>query len=253
MAAWFSRSLVFGAGLALAALAPASAAPVVFTGIDAGASSGDPRTNSDAAAANFDAAASGLGTLGIINFESAALGTFTSLAAAPGVTLSGTDYLSGDQSVVNVAQGAPDSLFGYNTTLGGSKFAYINGGTLRFDFADPIVAFGGYFSGIQLGGETIIFSDGSSQTVTLPNPDGGNGGLEIVGFTDIGKLIAAVTIVTPNPSNSNGDFIGFDDVRFVVPGASSASGSVPEPVTLSLFGAGLAGAAALRRRKAAKA
>jgi hypothetical protein len=28
---------------------------------------------------------------------------------------------------------------------------------------------------------------------------------------------------------------------------------VPEPVTLSLFGAGLAGAAALRRRKAKKA
>ena len=56
-----------------------------------------------------------------------------------------------------------------------------------------------------------------------------------------------------NASGYNGDGCTQD---FPICGSNSAKGfliPVPEPVTLSLFGAGLAGAAAIRRRKAKKA
>lgn len=41
------------------------------------------------------------------------------------------------------------------------------------------------------------------------------------------------------------------DIRYVVDGFATAGGGVPEPVTLSLLGAGLAGMGAMRRRKSA--
>jgi hypothetical protein len=41
-------------------------------------------------------------------------------------------------------------------------------------------------------------------------------------------------------------------IRYITSGSASDPVRVPEPLTLSLFGAGLAGAAAMRRRKKAK-
>src|SRR5664279_913967 len=59
-----------------------------YSGFDNGASA-RPLANSDAAAAAFDAAT---GNLPIITFESAPLGSFSSLVVAPGVTLTGAGY-----------------------------------------------------------------------------------------------------------------------------------------------------------------
>jgi hypothetical protein len=87
---------------------------------------------------------------------------------------------------------------------------------------------------VQNAGETITFSDGTSQSVAIPNP-GFDGGTTFVGFTDAGKSIASITI------NVHNDIVGVDDVRYV-------TDPVPEPASLALLGGALAGLALTRRK-----
>jgi hypothetical protein len=197
----------------------ANANPIIFSGVDIGANSTDPRPNSNTAAASFDTAAGALGSTSLINFESAPLGNFNTLVVAPGVTLGGS------QSIRNSPVGTPDRVWGYNTTAGGSQFASLFTGSLTFTFASPIDAFGAYISGVQIDGETITFNDGTSQSIPIPNPGFSNGGVEFLGFTDAGKQFTSVSINVLN------DIVGVDDVRFTVPSA------VPAPIA----GAGLPG------------
>jgi hypothetical protein len=109
------------------------------------------------------------------------------------------------------------------------------GGTATFSFSQGTDGFGAYLSGVQNGGETINFTDGTSQSVAIPNPDF-LGGTDFVGFTDAGKTIASITI------NVNNDIVGVDDVRYI-------TSSVPEPASLALLGGALIGLALTRRRK----
>ena len=230
--------------LAMAAFAlvttRAHAGLTLFTGADDGAGSLATAPNSVAAAANFDAAAAALGTENTITFESSPLGLFSSLALA-GVTLTGTNVNSNDQSIVNttsninIAPPCSNASCGYNTTPGGSNFLLLFGGTATFSFNGGTDAFGAYLSGVQNAGETITFSDGTSQSVNIPNP-GFDGGTTFVGFTDAANSIASITI------NVNNDIVGVDDVRYV-------TDSVPEPASLALLGGALAGFALSRRRK----
>jgi hypothetical protein len=227
----------------------ANASVVTFTGGDSGANSTDPRPTSNATATSFDAAASALGTISLITFESAPVGTYTSLNIASGVTLTGTDFTgsSSGQSIRNSPFGSPDSLFGYNTTSGGANFAFINGGFLTFSFTNPIVAFGAYLSGLQLDNETVTFNDGTSQSITIPNL---GSGVEFVGFTDAGKLISSVKIDTTSASSPAGDFVAVDDLRYVGGGGVSA---VPLPAALPLFATGLGALGLLGWRRKRKA
>jgi len=213
--------------------ASVNAAPITFNGIDVAANSTDPRPNSSSSAASFDAAAGALGTVHIIDFESAPLGNFVTLAVAPGVTL------SSNQEIRNTPQGTPDGLYGYNTTAGGSRFLSLFGGNITFNFSTPIQAFGSYLSGVQLTGETITFSDGSSQTLAIPNPPTG---VEFFGFTDVNQSIASVTVNVQ--IGSTGDIMGIDDVRFV---------TVPEPASLSFVGLGFCAVALHFRRRFGRA
>ncbi len=227
---------------ALALAGSANAAIITYSGYDDGVSA-RPIPNSDAAAASFDAAASLLGTEGIIDFESAPLGAFTNLTVAPGVTINGTDYLGSPQTITN-SPSCASVLCGFNTTVSGSQFLDVNAGTVTFTFATPTSFFGAYIGGVQYTAETILFNDGSSETVTIPGgPDGGMG---FIGFTDEGELISSITISTPNPDNTLGDFISVDDVRYETGAAVSG---VPEPGTLVSAGFALAGLALFGRKR----
>ena len=228
------------AGLIALAASGIQAAPITFSAGDAGTSLGSATPNSDAAAASFDAAAGSLGSISLINFESAPLGAFSSLAIGAGVTASGLGY-TGAATHSIIGGDRCGSVCGFNTTTSGRKYLDIDANFITLSFASPIQAFGAYITGLQLAGETVNFSDGTSQTLTLQNF---GSGAQFFGFTDAGTSISSIVFDTRNPSNGLGDFIGLDDIRFVAAGPSS----VPEPGTMALLGLGIAGLA-LRRRK----
>jgi hypothetical protein len=226
------RTSIAAVLLALCAT-PLEGALVVYSGYDI-ANSTDPRPNSDATAAAFDLAAGALGPVALIDFESAPVGVFNNLAVAPGVVMDGIDISFNDQEIRNTPYGLPDGLFGYNTTVSGTNFVGMIAGDLTFTFSTPVQSFGAYISGTQLAYNTIVFNDGSSQTIPVPLPSDTVGGITFVGFTDSGQSIAAVTI------SSIGDLLGVDDVRF---------GLVPEPSTSALAFVALASLIIVRRRR----
>jgi hypothetical protein len=210
---------------------PASAALIQFTGADLNVLPSSPSgPNSTAAAASFDAAAAGLGTSSIITFESAPLGSFTSLLVAPGVTISGTDHLGNNFTINNTFDASFPALDGYNTTSGGAKFVEMMGGNLTFTFTSPVQFFGAYLSGVQnFLQDTMTFNDGTSQTINIPETGTSSsvGELAFVGFTDAGKSITSVTI---SAGTNAWDAIGVDDVRY-----QSAASTTPEPASMMLF------------------
>ena len=128
----------------------ASASVVTFTGEDLNAGPGSAHPNSTAAANNFYSAASALGTVSNITFESAPTGSFTSLTVAPGVTISGTSYVGASQQILNSpAYPSAPSLDGFNTTAGGTQYVELQGGSLVFNFANATQFFGAYLTGVQ--------------------------------------------------------------------------------------------------------
>jgi hypothetical protein len=206
--------------------AASHAAPVVFSGFDAGASA--PGANSLAAQTAFLAAA---GSTTLQTFEGFAAGANTNGLVGTGFTLSSSGF--------NIQSGTTcgASLCGENTTPGGSKFAYSNAAAafLTFNFISPIHAFGALFGGLQTATNALVFTDdGGVQSIAL-NPQA-NGGFAFVGFTDTAN-ITSVKVDIPF------DLISVDDVRF-------SAATVPEPGTFAtmLLGLGGLGFSAWRRR-----
>jgi len=204
----------------------AEAGIVTYSGQDDGALIGGPFPLSTAAQTSFMAAASGLGPISTITFENLALGFYSPIAAAPGVsvTLAAPNYGDGFSGISTTTYG---NLYGFNVTPGGSKWLGSPGGAATFAFSSPTQSFGLWLTGVQTvftSTFTLTFFDGSSETLSLPiNVDGG---AAYFGFTDAGALISSITI-----TNQSNDAWGIDDVTY--------SSAVPEPSTLLLLGGAL--------------
>lgn len=219
----------------LAAASPAAAALTVYSGYDAFATDVQVRPNSDAARDAYLAGTAGLGVDHLASFEGP-FGAFSSYDLGGGGTATGVDIFGAQQTILS----APlcfSSLCGYNTTPGGIGFLSLYGGEATFDFLDPILAFGAYFSGAQIEGITLTFNDGEVRSIDVP----GHYGIDFVGFSDPGKAISQVKL------NIGNDIIAMDDLRFTT--AFDQAGGVPEPATWAMMiaGFGLIGAT-LRRR-----
>ncbi|MBD1832612.1 PEP-CTERM sorting domain-containing protein [Cyanobacteria bacterium FACHB-472] len=219
---------------------PAIAEVITFQGADpVQTSTGGRRPNSDAVAAKFDTAAGGLGKINLIDFESAPLGNFSSLIVAPGVIATLTN--TGSEVYAGITSGSPFSRLGFNTTAGGEQFLRvvptfsISTATVNFSFANPIQAFGAYFTDLEtgfFGSLNVLFNDGTSQVLSIIGNIGG--GSQFFGFTDAGQSIASVSLQVNNFNSDRRDIFGIDDIRYV-----ATSESVPEPTSvLGLFSFG---------------
>ncbi len=224
---FFGRLLVGLVVLLSCTAGRAAAGIILYSGLDAGANSTDPRPNADAAAAAFDAAVGPPGTVHVINFENAPLGPFVNLTVAPGVNMFGNDDGNNPQNIRNTPLGTPDSQFGYNTTAGGSQFVALNGGEIDFIFSLPVDFFGLYMTGLV--GGLLIFDDGTSQVIDIPGA-GNTGGAEFFGFTDAGASINSINVLRSSAASYTK--VGADDVQY---GQSAAVISAPEPSSVALL------------------
>jgi hypothetical protein len=99
--------------LSFITLSAAQAAPLIFTGIDAGAGPADLRPNSDGAAASFLAAAAVLGPVTTIDMESAPLVDFSGGSQALDIVVTASASAGANASINNVAN---DSINGFPTS-----------------------------------------------------------------------------------------------------------------------------------------
>lgn len=221
---------VLTAATLAAVSASASAAPVIFSGFDAG--NANPGPNATAAAAAFNAA---VGATTLETFESFANGANTNGLVGPGYSLTSVGF-----NIQNATTCGPP-LCGDNTTPAGTNFAYSNAASasLTFNFTTPVSAFGAYFGGLQTATNALVWFDGASNFSVPLNPQA-QGGFSFVGFYDPTTTTSSVTIDIPF------DLISVDDVRF-----AAANTAVPEPSTwaLLILGFGVVGAS-LRTRRA---
>jgi hypothetical protein len=121
----------------------------------------------------------------------------------------------------------------------------IIGQTYALTFDLGVSTQSGPFSGTisvdaDLGSNVSLVTDTGS-TGTLSGSTLWTGESELFTATSTTTTISII-----GETDSAGEFIGLDNVAF---NAVSPATGVPEPLTLSIFGAGLAGAAIVRRRK----
>lgn len=239
------RPLGCAAGLAiLAGVAAAQSGPTAFTGVDPEAEPAGPfsgRPNCDAADLAWTAAASALGPISRVTFESETPeDNLVSRFFNPGVIISGGTF--------HIRGNLGSATEGFNITPGGSKYlkpdAYTTDGSpvvYTFAFDVPAQAFSFYLTGVgnRFGGRMdMTFDDGASQSIPLTNLYL-LGGAQFAGFTDAGRAVSSVSLsLADSPNGINAARMAIDEVRWV---------TVPAPGAVGVLA--LAGAAVLRRRR----
>jgi hypothetical protein len=189
---------------------------------------------------NTDAAA--IGTVQNVRFTNTTVRTtaYQLLTSDTGnVTVSdeqeGTTSHSGGLYVNNDLNGAGTTgvgtTYGYSTP-GSANFlqeAPSRTGTTQyvtFTFTKPVDSFGAYFTGTQadLGTETLVYSDGTQYSLTIPEND--DGGVGFAGLTYAGKSISYVEIKDVNLTNEI-DHFGVSGIEIGV--------LAPEPSSIAAF------------------
>jgi hypothetical protein len=239
-------SMLFAAGTMFAGIAAAQAAPIVYFGEDIN-TGGDPSTVSPThSTVTRNAFFTNLVGVGTENFDSIAVNTGTPLPISFGAA--GTATITGSG---NVAAGNDDAG---RYPVSGTQYYLAGAGNFAIGFSAPIAALG--FYGIDVGdfgGQltlTLVDVHNVSTTLTVPNTLGSggstSGSILYFGFYDTTDTYKSVSF----GNNSGGaDTFAFDNFSIgsrqqVVPTPT------PEPGSMTLLLAGLAGFGLIRRRKA---
>ena len=226
----------------------AQAAPVVFSGIDNNGSNTVPLAstpNSDAARNAFFANLVGVGTE---TFETRSGGA----PLAINFGAAGTATVTGPGSVAIVPPGTTNGVGRYSVpSATSSRYweAEAGVGGIVVNFSNPIAAFG--FYGIDIGdfqgtvALRLTDEDGNTSTLNIPTASGkaANGSVLYFGFYDTAVQYTSVAFLT---TGGTGDFFGFDNFSI---GSLEQVVPAPEPMSLALFGLGLAGLGMMRRRR----
>ncbi len=224
----------------------------IFFGEDLNNSASTPLASFPNAAAAEAGFLSNLVGVGTEDFEGFATGTGAPLNLSfPGA---GTATLSGGNGEVATVTPGTTNGFGRYGVSGSNYWEVEAGGTNNFSisFSQPIAAFG--FFGIDIGdfgGQLRLeLSNGGTTILDVPNTSGSFGSTDgsVLFFGAIAEnaseQFASVAFLT---TTGQGDVFGFDDFTI----GSQEQVVMPEPATLALLGAGLAGIGLARRRRIA--